>query len=524
MIENKQSIYDLVIIINSILGFLKGWEIQYSPKGKDNLKYAGRNPTKIFSVIGNKDRGKSFILSKILKINLPSGYSVATKGLSISFLNKKPSNVALIDSVGFESPLLECDGNDYLLKSDDEQKNKKVYEELAELSEQIKRLKEKKEEARDIIDKENEFFRIRNEFRKGLKNKDEQIYSLTNERRITDFFLQRFIIENANVLLLVVGKLTIDDQLFLNKLTKLIKENQEKFLQKIIVIHNLMKMKKISVVEQYIENTLLKSLTFTLKEEEDLYLKEREKKGIDYNKYCYYEVSEDPNDKEITHLIMAQEGTEAGDYYNESAIEFIRSFGKTVVDAEPFKFIEKLKDYFCKVSETILKFEKTKGNITKKDSEESYEKITPQNIELIPLKENVDKLKLNYENSINLETFYGDNLITDTFGDPKFTPKYYVVSNDPDYVKIYLDCPGKTTINNIIVKFPDEPHQQQFSTVIISGKREKQKNKTLGKKFGSGEFELKIYLRNKDGDITKDYTKENIDNGFCLIKLKREDA
>ena len=73
MIENKQSIYDLVIIINSILGFLKGWEIQYSPKGKDNLKYAGRNPTKIFSVIGNKDRGKSFILSKILKINLPSG-------------------------------------------------------------------------------------------------------------------------------------------------------------------------------------------------------------------------------------------------------------------------------------------------------------------------------------------------------------------------------------------------------------------------------------------------------------------
>ena len=36
-------------------------------------------------VIGNSNKGKSFILSKISKINLPSGTSVRTEGLSIKY-------------------------------------------------------------------------------------------------------------------------------------------------------------------------------------------------------------------------------------------------------------------------------------------------------------------------------------------------------------------------------------------------------------------------------------------------------
>ena len=76
--------------------------------------------------------------------------------------------------------------------------------------------------------------------------------------------MQRFIIESAHVILLVVSKLSIDDQFFLNKLTTLIKEEKGRFLQKVIFIHNLMTMEEKEVVEDYIENTLMKSLTFTL--------------------------------------------------------------------------------------------------------------------------------------------------------------------------------------------------------------------------------------------------------------------
>ena len=495
-----KDVYDFIININSILGFLKGWNITYSKDGKKKYKYATRNQTKIFSVIGNKDRGKSFILSKIVKRDLPYGFSIATKGLSISF----PSfdSIALLDSVGFESPLLECDGEEYILKSNNKEENKKIYEELKKKKEEIKKLKQTCQDINEIRDKENEFYNIRNEFRNKLTNKDDQIYSLTNERRITDFFLQRFIIENANVLLLVVGKLSIDDQFFLNKLTRLIQDNQKQFLQKIVVIHNLMTMKDIETVEKYIENTLKKSLTFTLNEGPILKLKGKDPK--EYNRISFVEESEDAQDKQIVHLIMAQEGTEAGRYYNESAIEHIRNLGKTMISHKRFDIIEKLKNYFCEISETILKFE----NPT--------EKIKPENIEYIE-NEKEEKLILKYKKELKLETFYGD-LISDTFGDPKFTPTSHIVPNDPDYLKIYLDCPGKTEIIDVNISY-----QNQNSIVFIKGKREKENKKALGKKFGSGDFMLKIILKNKDGDISKSQIiVEGPNNGFYLIKIEKE--
>ena len=120
--------YDMEININSILGFLKGWDIIYSNGGRKKYEFAKRNKTKIFSVIGNKNKGKSFILSKIAERDLPNGFSVTTKGLSISF--PKFGNVALLDSVGFESPLLETDGEEYRLKADKKEEAEKIYQEL----------------------------------------------------------------------------------------------------------------------------------------------------------------------------------------------------------------------------------------------------------------------------------------------------------------------------------------------------------------------------------------------------------
>ena len=122
-------------------------------------------------------------------------------------------------------------------------------------------------------------------------------------------------------------------------------------------------MKEIKVVNDYIENTLNKSLTFTLKKCDDLYLKDAKKP---YNKVRYYEEETDPDSKSknIIHLIMAQDGTEAGDYYNDSAIDYIRKEGGTVLNAKRFDVIERLKKYFCEVSESILKLENPNDKIT----------------------------------------------------------------------------------------------------------------------------------------------------------------
>ena len=168
--DNTPNPYDMEININSILGFLNGWDIIYSNGGKKKYEFAKRNRTKIFSVIGNKNKGKSFILSKIAERDLPNGFSVTTKGLSISF--PKFGNVALLDSVGFESPLLETDGEEYRLKSEKKEENDKFYKESNYLEKLIKKYKEEDRDINEIKDKENEFFRLRNNFRNELTNKE----------------------------------------------------------------------------------------------------------------------------------------------------------------------------------------------------------------------------------------------------------------------------------------------------------------------------------------------------------------
>ena len=117
----------------------------------------------------------------------------------------------LLDSVGFESPILECESEDYRFKiEDNNEETEKFYKELESLKKSLEESKILKEK-RKIEFKLN---KLKSEFDKKILNKNEQIEKFTNERKITDFFLQRFIIESADVLLLVVGKLTIEDQFF----------------------------------------------------------------------------------------------------------------------------------------------------------------------------------------------------------------------------------------------------------------------------------------------------------------------
>ena len=275
------------------------------------------------------------------------------------------------------------------------------------------------------------------------------------------------------------------------------------FLQKIIVIHNLMTMIKKSTVEDYIENTLKKSLTFTLKQKSDLILQgERAKKP--YNTIRYFEEDKDSSKKVIIHLIMAKYGTEAGDYFNDSSIDYIRKTGTVALNTKEFDIIGKLKDYFCKVSETILKLEN------------QNEKITSDMIKLINDNEH-EKLVLDYKKKIELETFYGD-IFSELSRNPKFIPEYHIISNDNKYVSIYLECPGEIKGFKVEVKFHDNN-----TTVIIRGKREKIKEKTMGRYYGSGDFELKIPLRGRDGEITGSVNEtRDLRNGFYVISLERD--
>ena len=74
-----QDFYDVIIDINSIKDINKGWEIKMSQRAKE--KYNSLKKEKIIKigVTGNLNKGKSFLLSKISKIKLPSGTSIRTE-------------------------------------------------------------------------------------------------------------------------------------------------------------------------------------------------------------------------------------------------------------------------------------------------------------------------------------------------------------------------------------------------------------------------------------------------------------
>ena len=60
-------------------------------------------------IIGNSNKGKSFFLSKLAQMDLPSGSSIKTEGLSIKYpdLKDHPNRkIILLDTAGLETPVL----------------------------------------------------------------------------------------------------------------------------------------------------------------------------------------------------------------------------------------------------------------------------------------------------------------------------------------------------------------------------------------------------------------------------------
>ena len=215
MEKDSTDIYDVKIDINSMKSLLEdGWEEEFSNKGKERYDKKKDKPSVVVSVIGNQNKGKSWILGKISGEEIPKGYAVKTKGLSIIYPTIDRQNIILLDTAGFETPLVEND----------------VY-----------KLSKKKDEL-----SEKEYL--------------EEVTDLAKDRQMTEYFLQRFVLTQANILLVLVGQLTYTDQKFLNRVKK---ECGDK---RIFIIHNLKNLEELSQVRDYIKDTLKLSLTFKLKE------------------------------------------------------------------------------------------------------------------------------------------------------------------------------------------------------------------------------------------------------------------
>ena len=364
--------YDIILKINSIRDILSGWNIEFSESGKDYYEKMKVNDFLKVGVAGLSNKGKSFLLQKIADIELPTGTSIKTEGLSIKCpdINSENKNIILIDSAGSETPLLE-----------DANFNFAQY----------------KDNPTDLRD---------------------QLDNLARDRCLTESFLQNIIINESNMLLILVGNLTYPEQKLLNKIRK---ETMNK-KQNLYVIHNLQTFTEKSQVENYIQETLLKSATFRLKKNKQIII-DNNSISSDSNDSYFIEESLDKTKEELNnvfHLIMAREGTPAGDYYNNFVIKFLRNQMNNFPKQTPFPIVQKVKDYFYIRSNDYL--EKPLQPNAFEDSED-----------IIKVKKDTDlKLKKVLVDEMGISNFIGNS----------YNPKMcYFIYNNRFYFQIEL--PGK---------------------------------------------------------------------------------
>ena len=369
--------YDVIVHIDSIKDINKGWQIEMNQNGEQNYqKYKNEKVIKI-GVIGNANKGKSFILSKISKMQFPSGFSIKTEGLSIKYPDTtlfQDRKIALLDSAGLETPVLISDENQNNI------------------------------------------------------NKNDLFKEKSREKLITELFLQNYIMYYSDILIIVVDSLSFSEQKLLMKIKK--EMERAKINTPLYIIHNLKSFTSKEQVKDYIDNSLLKSATFTLEEGHKISTKKEEvNKGI----YFYEKDKEKEKDKnkerKIYHLIYANENSEAGKFYNQFTLNFIENSYQNVTDLESFDVIDTIKERYMAISKDII--EKT-GN-EEKITKESFDNSTP------------NMIKLNNDKEIILKKCLIDELGFSNFKANGFEPTYNIYKKE-DKIIVRVEVPGKTII------------------------------------------------------------------------------
>ena len=311
--------YDVIVNINSLKDINKGWPIKLN---NDNYKkYKNEKPI-IIGLIGNSNKGKSFLVSKISKDYIPSGIKIKTKGLSIKYPKLSYGKMALLDFEGLEAPILKEEEKDNFVN----------------LS--------KKEE------REDEKIDIGNIFKGKLADK-----------LITEIFFQNYIVYNSNIIIIVVGTLTYSEQKLLNRIKSEISRNR--ISKPLFIIHNLMTYTTEEQVEDYIKEVLLKSVTFNLEEGDKNSSKLKTKSG----KYFYEKNINHP----VYHLLLANEDSIAGNTYNELTLQFLEDNFHNATNLKHFDIVKTIKDKFTEISKNIIEeseiieFDDSKEDIIKLD-------------------------------------------------------------------------------------------------------------------------------------------------------------
>jgi len=411
-----------------------GWQLESNEEGFKKYEEKKDLENIVVSVIGNKNKGKSFILAKLSKIEIPDGFNITTKGLSVIYPKYKDKNIIFLDTAGFEIPLCENDDVFSFKTNNEEFKKLKLNEE------------EKQKQIKDYLSEEEYIT---------------QTMEFTRDRQNTDYFLQKFILNSADILLCIVNQLNLSDHKFLNRIQE---ENKDK---KIFVIHNLKTLKTKADVNDYIDNILLKLVTSKLQKGRYIKIKDNKNNNNDNNEEVnsiYYkqifEEKEENKNREVIHLFMANDESEAGKFYNKSTLDFIKNQIISFVNNKKFPIIEKVKDFLFNHSEEFFN--------------EPLE-----NIDDIKIEEENEKKLLKYTNKdkpYELKECYVDELGNANFIQTNYKPSYRIYKvkcndNGKESNKLFLDIEISGEVDIKDIENPEIVNKNRQNIITITGKR-----------------------------------------------------
>ena len=304
--QNKEGEYDIILCVDSIKNLTNiGWRIKYNKEGgKETYEELKKRETIVVGVVGNGNKGKSFLLKKLSDYKVPMGYNVKTEGLSIIYGKTQKQNLAILDSAGQETPLLVQSKND--INNNNKDNNIKI------------------------------------------NNKDEfEFEEYSRDTLVTEFYIQQFILWKSNIVILLVGSITLSEQKLYARVKSeilAIQENQKES-KKLFVVHNLQNYYYKDDVNDYIENVLKKLYNVELKEIQ-MYDAGNEITGFD--KYFL-----EKDNKNIIHLIFINDYCEYSNYYNKNTIWYLTQAISQEASRQTFEILENSKKFLLEISEQI---------------------------------------------------------------------------------------------------------------------------------------------------------------------------
>ena len=407
---NSES-YDMILNFYSFKQLKDGgYRCYFTEEGNRKYKNCKNEYNIVIGILGMKNRGKSYLLGRIMQskdYNPPSGFLVTTYGISCNFpqLESKNTFFITLDTAGRDSPLLK-----------------------------------------NMIYNDN-------------------IKDFINDQAITEIVLSDFIIQESNILIAVLEQLTFEEQRMLNTLIERLKKKDTKGIQKrrLLVIHNLMNLNTIDGIENFIKNTLFKSLTFKL-------IKQSMRKILDYDdshRYVYIQVidneNENQNKLEIIHLIFGNDKVkEIINEYNEPALRFIRDY-ITINTTQKFNIVKRFPDFLIKNSKKYLT-----GKELDKDSiqikGERTQVTNNKKKTVIPL----ESKKLEFDVKAFVKDIGGNEIFYNKIN-PRYSTRLIKKNDKKYYLEIVFELYGlvKKLKRKII---PDEDKNQYI--IVISGKIE----------------------------------------------------